>query len=364
MTQVFKVKPLEERTFFQKLFGKHPPENALIELNNLLASKPILEISFEELSQSLAKYKKLNRVEEFRSEIMQLYKRYLEHCLQDKAFSEKDIEELQHLKKLLNLSDREIEILHENVVSEIYRESLKQALTDNRLDEQEHAFLEKLQQDLLLPKRIAERIYAELSHDILANFISRVIQDGRLSPDEDAEFEMLCKNLGVAPKFDAHTKAQLDRLRLYWYIENADLSQLPNLFVNIKLQKNERCYLKSHAEWYELRTVTKRINYAGLSGRMRIAKGIYYRVGTIAPQRITSEELTYIDSGNLYLTDKRVIFMGSKRNFTIRMAQILAFTPYSDGIEIEKDAGRNPILKINNDNDICCLMFSRLLREA
>lgn len=99
MTQVFKVKPLEERTFFQKLFGKHPPENALIELNNLLASKPILEISFEELSQSLAKYKKLNRVEEFRSEIMQLYKRYLEHCLQDKAFSEKDIEELQHLKK-------------------------------------------------------------------------------------------------------------------------------------------------------------------------------------------------------------------------------------------------------------------------
>ncbi|MFN3385343.1 MAG: hypothetical protein ACK42Y_02010 [Candidatus Thermochlorobacter sp.] len=98
--------------------------------------------------------------------------------------------------------------------------------------------------------------------------------------------------------------------------------------------------------------------------RIRIAKGIYYRVGTVAPQRITSKELTYIDSGKLYLTNKRVIFMGAIRNFTIRMERILAFTPYSDGIKIEKDSGRNPTLKIDKNVDICCLMFSRLLREA
>ncbi|MFN3562315.1 MAG: hypothetical protein ACK4XY_05560 [Chloroherpetonaceae bacterium] len=104
MTQVFKTRPLKAQTFFQKLFRKHPPENAVVEIQNLLASKPILDVRRYEISQLLEKYKNANIFRTFKSDIAALYKRYLEHCLRDKAFSEKDLEELQHLKKLLNLT--------------------------------------------------------------------------------------------------------------------------------------------------------------------------------------------------------------------------------------------------------------------
>ncbi len=361
MTQVFKTRPLKAQTFFQKLFRKHPPENAVVEIQNLLASKPILDVRRYEISQLLDKYKNANIFRIFKSDIEALYKRYLEHCLRDKAFSEKDLEELQHLKKLLNLTDKDVKALHEEVTKEIYREGVDEALADKRLDEQERDFLEKLQQDLKLPDEVANAVYVEACKALINKFLIKATEDKRLSPEEDAEFEMLCKNLGINPQIEPHTKAFLDRLRLYWLIENAEL---PAQQVNIKLYKSETCYFEGTADWYELRTVTKRINYAGVGARVRIAKGVYYRVGTVAPQRITSEELTSIDYGTLYLTNKRVIFMGSKRNFTIRMERILGFTPYGDGVEIEKDAGRNPVLKIDGDADIFCLMLSRLLKDA
>lgn len=358
--QVFARKPLKIQSFFQKLLRRQPPENAVIEINNLLASKPVLDVQLTEISDILAKYKpNVRRL--FANDIIELYERYLRHCLVDKAFSDTEHEELKHLKHLLSLTDETVKNIHLNVAKEVYEKSVNEAIFDGNLTSEERDFLQKLQTDLALPDDIAHKIYAEANQFVLTLFLLNAIDDRQLSPDEDAEFEALCRNLGVKPEIQPHTQRQLERYRLYWRIENAEL---PTINVDIKLYKSEACYFTCNALWFEFRTVTKRINYSGLGARVRIAKGVYYRVGTVAPQRITSEELKLIDSGKIYITNKRVIFMGVLKNFSLRLERLLAFSPYSDSVELEKDAGRNPILKLGDETEIFCRILARVMRDA
>ena len=192
------------------------------------------------------------------------------------------------------------------------------------------------------------------------DFFENSVSDERLSPNEEQQFELICKSLNVDIKIDEKTKAKLNKYKLFWVIENGEI---PEINVQMSLDKNEKCYFQTSCEWFEKRTVTQRINYAGPTASIKIMKGVRYRVGSIKPQRVTSEEWKLIDKGTMYLTSKRVIFLGQSKNLNIKLVKILSFTPYSDGVELTKDAGRNPLIMFNNNVDIFSIIMSRLLNE-
>jgi len=114
--------------------------------------------------------------------------------------------------------------------------------------------------------------------------------------------------------------------------------------VYINLDENEYCYFESRSEWHEYQTVTKRFNYGGLMGRIKIAPGIYFRIGSIIPNRVAKEELTFIDEGRVYFTNKRVIFDGRYKNKSISLNNIIGLSQYSNGLEIERSSGRSLFL--------------------
>ena len=87
-------------------------------------------------------------------------------------------------------------------------------------------------------------------------------------------------------------------------------------------------------------------------------------MGSISPSRITSEELTVIDSGTVYVTNKRLIFMGDRKNTNIKLDKILALTPYSDGVGIEKDAGKSPIIRVPYNADILIRTLGRAMNDC
>ena len=89
--------PLSNNSYFQKLFKQFPQENAVIELNNLLATKAITEISQSEIQEIEKKYE-LNLYKEFRLNIEEFYTVYLNYCLADKVLNEQELKELNHLK--------------------------------------------------------------------------------------------------------------------------------------------------------------------------------------------------------------------------------------------------------------------------
>lgn len=140
-------------------------------------------------------------------------------------------------------------------------------------------------------------------------------------------------------------------------MENLDL---PVIETDITIQKSEICHLKiPGVNWYELRSARSNTS-SGYSPIAKSTKGFYLKSGN----NITSSEiLKLIDTGTLYLTNKRIIFAGSKKTSNIKTDKILELTPYTDGVEIRKETGKSPTLQMKHNADIFCIMLERLLGE-
>jgi hypothetical protein len=103
------------------------------------------------------------------------------------------------------------------------------------------------------------------------------------------------------------------------------------------------------------------VGYASQGVSIRIARGVYYRVGGSRPQRVTTEGLTEIDAGTLYLTNKRLLFDGRAKNTSLKLNTVIAFDVYTDGLAIEKGSGRSPHLLLNGDVESAATILGRLL---
>jgi hypothetical protein len=91
------------------------------------------------------------------------------------------------------------------------------------------------------------------------------------------------------------------------------------------------------------------VNYGGPTLSIPIYKGLRWRMGSIAVSRVTQDVLTQIDTVDFYLTNKRVFLQGGRKNTTVALKKIVHFTVYSDGLQIEKDTGKDIYLVGESD---------------
>lgn len=359
MENLFTTSELQSPSFFQRMLKKIPQENAFLEVKNLLATKALREIKIEDIEKIAAKYK-VDLHDKFLDQLKGLYESYLKRCFEDNVLTDEEVEELNYLRHLLILKEYDISELHDKLGGEIYKKTYDNSIAQGQLHKSKEEFLDKLKQNLRLPDSLANKISTESRNNLINNQLGKMIEDGRISPEEWEELNAIAKNLNIELKIEDGTKTQLEKMKLYWLIENAEI---PAISVDINLQKSEQCYYTSRIDWLENRTVTQRINYGGPSYRVKIMKGVYYRAGSVKVQRMTSEQLLLIDSGTIYITNKRLIFLGSKKNTNIPIAKILSVTPYSDGVGIEKDSGKSPIFRITDNADIFALILGRVISD-
>lgn len=359
MNNIYNKQELQNPSFFQRLIKTVPKENAFLEVNNLLATRPLKEISLEDIEEISGLYK-VNLREKFLDQLKELYKRYLKKCFDDNILTDKEFEELTHLKNILILQDYEVEQLQDQLGGEIYKKNYDEKINKGTLEKSNEEFLDKLKLNLRLPEKLTQKISTESRNHFMDLQVGKITADERISPEEWEELNTIAKNLNVQIKIDEGSKAKLEKMKLYWLIENGEL---PVKQVDINLQKNEVCYFSANADWLESRTVTKGINYGGVGYRVKIMKNVYYRAGSMKVQRITSEQLLQIDSGSLYITSKRIIFVGSKKNTNIQLSKVLSVTPYSDGVGIEKDSGKSPILRVSSNADILAMTIGRVIND-
>lgn len=356
---VYQNVPFKGRSFFQRLFGQHPEENAVIELNNLLAARPIKEIRVNDIAQIEEQYK-ISLEKEFSLNLQEFYAVYLNQCLQDKILSDEELDELKHLKKILALDDKIIANIHSKIGGLVYKQSFEKAVSDGRLTKTEEAFLDKLETDLCLPKALTDKISSETRQTFISNYLHTVIQDQRFSPNEEKEIRAISNSLNIELKIDGKTKQILEKLKLYWALDNLEL---PVVEVDIVLQKNEKCHIRiENVKWYEIRSVRQKTVSKGPSN-FRGAKEFYLNSSSYKSRSYNTGQMKLINTGNVYLTNKRIIFTGNEKNSNIRLEKILNIIPYSDGVEIGKETGKSPILHLLGRSDVFCMILERLLRE-
>lgn len=352
----FQHREIEERTFTDRLLRRPHRENALIELTNLLVGG-ILTVTPTQIQQIEETYE-VDLSDDFQDERADIFRRYLAYCYRDRGIGQSEREQLHRLISLLHLNDTVAREIAERTQRELYREAVQEVFASRRFTNDEARSLDTLQEHLLINDELAQQIKQDEAKAAVQSYIDQAVEDATLSPQEEAEVQLAASSLNVKIEISDENRQRWDRYRLYWDLQFGPLPPVP---VDIHLQKTETCYFAIPASWSEERTRTRSYRYHGPTARLRIAKGFYWRIGSVNVNRTTEEVLTQIDEGRLYFTNKRVLFLGGSRNTNIRLNRVLDFVPYSDGLKIVKDSGHNPIFQFDADIDIVTIILNRLL---
>lgn len=106
----------------------------------------------------------------------------------------------------------------------------------------------------------------------------------------------------------------------------------------IALQKDEvLLWIFQQTKYHENRTRTQYVGGSqGIS--VRVMRGVYYRVGAFKGEPIQTDVNVHVDTGQLYVTTKHLIFYGPTKSVRLKYSKIISYTPYSDGIGVCRDA--------------------------
>jgi hypothetical protein len=358
----FIANSLVEPKGIDKLLKRIPTENFLIEVNNLLANNSLDEISAGQIQQLADKYKLKDASLTFKSELVRMLNAFLTQHLGASGDKYSDINSAKKLQSLLGLSDYDFQKAYLPHAMGIFREQVSNTLyrAKKRGDEEDTQF-EQLKEQLGLTERDSNAVIGEVVNAIVQKSFDNMISDRQYSPDEKEEFEKLCQQYGANAGFDDATEKLLEKYEKFWQIENSDL---PVYETDIFLQKDEVCHYIGLAKLFELRTKTEGYKYRGPAVRLRITKSLYYRTGDIKTTRETKDVITLIDSGDLYVTNKRILFNGGKGNKVIKYSQIIDLTPYTDGVKIVRDTGKEINFQLSEqDGEVLTATITRLIGD-
>lgn len=173
--------------------------------------------------------------------------------------------------------------------------------------------------------------------------------DGVVTVEEEAELAKLQQFLMIPEAEIAKSKKELARLRLLSEIQNGNP---PNVAVqNVILQKTELAYWSEPANILEERVVRRRYEGGSQGFSFRITKGVSYRVGAHRGHLVSDTEVMPVSTGELIVTNKRVIFRGDAKSFNIRLDKLLELHFYSDGVRLTDEKGKPRVVKFTEEGN-------------
>jgi len=112
---------------------------------------------------------------------------------------------------------------------------------------------------------------------------------------------------------------------------------LPTIKPLVFLEEGESAFLEEPTELNETRAI--REYSGGMRGiGFRVAKGVYVGAGGRSGTSESHQEWRKIDRGNLVITNKRLVFNGSKENRTVPLKKIISVDVALKSIEVAVEA--------------------------
>ncbi|MEY3850091.1 MAG: hypothetical protein RJA38_532 [Bacteroidota bacterium] len=297
---------------------------------------------------------------EFQTELRNCFLLAIGNFLLDLNIDESEVSQLNRLVELCCITNEEKMAIYQKAGASAYDELFVSFVNDEILTDSEKEILLKLKTTLSLSEESIQKLINARVHEIAERSMNEILVDKQIGPGELEAFIAKCSNLGVNYTFNEESQKVLDDYKDNWRLENEPLKEIE---VSINLQKGEVCYYITNVTWHEIRTITQAYSYGGPAIRFKIVKGIYFRGGRTAVRRITSDQLTELDAGKLYVTNKRLIFDGLVRNTTIPYKSVLAIEPFEDGIRVEKEKGKSPVFQTLSTDHKLSIVLGRIFSE-
>lgn len=344
-------KPLKAPTFFQNLFDKPNEANALIEVNNFLAQQRGSFVSVDQILKILEKYD-INLYRWEKKKKAELFELFYLYNLQDRKFSNEESDELRTLKKIISLDDEKIYDIQVKIIADVYEKSIDGVLQDFEISEQERKYLDSVSAKLGISKNAADQLLKEKAESLLEKISSKMINDRRLDPKEEKLALELAQNLGVSIK-NIRNFNQLLKYKLFWKIENG---QMPIINTELKLTSGELCHHVNYINWLEHRTVTVQKNKFRSSNHINLAKNNYSNPREVGLEK--KRVLKNISNGEIYITNKRVIYKNQRGIWAYRLDDIGDFKVYKNGVEIYTASGNHMFWEIEKNVDLFALILT------
>ena len=153
--------PPDEGGLLSKVTGRRARAETVRALESLLAeAERICDVTGDHVA-SVGERHGIDLAAQLRTARRNLYRRFLEHCLADYMLSDLEVEDLEHLKDVLHLSDPDVAHIQNRVSRDVYGAALESVLEDHRVDEEERRFLKRLRADLDLSEFHASQMFEE-----------------------------------------------------------------------------------------------------------------------------------------------------------------------------------------------------------
>jgi hypothetical protein len=218
-----------------------------------------------------------------------------------------------------------------------YRRALEEAVSDGIITPEEEAYLSSLREELGLSYENVKQVALEIFREEL----DKAVIDEELSLEEQIRLHQLKEILNLR---DEDIKEELEKIAELIILREAQNGKLPEIphegaRKHLILMPDEICHCLVNAELYKRVIKRERGHYHGLS--FRVARGVYYRIGSYTAPKI-KEEIIKVDEGTLGITSKRLVFIGKQTDIEILLEKILNVEVFQDAFTIHRKGRKYP----------------------
>ncbi len=195
--------------------------------------------------------------------------------------------------------------------------------------------------------------------DHFTQLVLNVLEDGQVDPSEDKRLDDFMAVIGQSV-LSPDTSSLIEQGRKLYRAYHGALEAVE---APILLKRGEFCVHVVAAEALEERSRTVRVNYHGPTARIRIMKGVHYRLGSIQAMRQTEEYQHSFGTGALCMTNQRLLWVSPAKSISVTLSNIVRFDPFSDGLRIFKGSGKPLLFVWQGEDPVATVMAQRTIEE-
>lgn len=189
-----------------------------------------------------------------------------------------------------------------------------------------------------------QSLVSEAYYNVLSKAADNFMKDGSISDNEQRLIESYISSLGISltiiPPYCQN--GALERIAQSLILKNLQNGIYPNvpLTVPVMLTKGEKI-IWVYGNVTMLQEKITREYIGGSRGvSYRICKGLTYRTGSFKGSPVERSSMERVGTGELVITDKNFFFHCTTASFKIPYKILVGLTPYSDGLEVHKEAAK------------------------
>jgi hypothetical protein len=242
-----------------------------------------------------------------------------------------------------------------------YREKLTHFLSDSVISEDEKKELESISKQFAL----TTDDIGQLQKSAMSGVYQNMIYDQRITEEEKQSLGVLLDHFGLQAKDINFDQKSFNKFYSLALIDKGILPEIKegNHDINILFKKGEVLHFGAVSVLRKLKRVTTRINYGGLTGSIKIMKGVRYRVGSLGIGTESKEVLAVEDNGIFYITNQRIGYIGQRKQFSLPFDKIHSFEMRSEGMFIFKEGKETPHIITLDDYEVPSAIVSFIINK-